>query len=645
MNKHTALIALVVAAGLVIAVQAQQVTQEVKIVTSDGPPPPPGMTGALAPMGRGTGVIFGQVTDAETNRPVPGALVTLGLPGAQALRVMADGQGRFGFRDLPPGRFNVTTTRPGWVDGGYGRTRPSGPTQPLALTAGEKVSGVTVPMWRYAAITGVVVDDSGDPIVNKGVRVLKRTIVGGKVRLQMAATDSTDDRGVYRVGMLEPGEYVVAIPMDQGMGGDFIDVPMAAMAAREVAAVKVAAVAASGGGGGGMMIMDGATPAGMTEDGRALTYPTVFYPTSTTAARATVITVGSGEERNAIDFRLKAVTTSKVSGTMMGPEGPAANLQVTMVPAEADDLATSIDTLVSFSDGQGRFTFTGVPPGQYVLRTTRMPRMAMGPAETQTIQQGGNVMVFRTASASGTSPLPTEPTLWAEMSVSVGTRDVSELTVGLRPGIKVSGMVQFSGTAERPQSDRLPTIGINLEPADVRPGLQGGRGRIEPSGQFATVGVPPGRYFVRVAGAPQGWSFHSAMVGGRDASVVPIDLEGNDLGGIMLTFTDRPSELSGEVSAEGATPDFASVLVFPTDTTAWTGYGSSSRRFATTRVGKDGKYRLTNLPAGDYYVVAIPDREATDWQNPKRLESLSTEAARVRVRDGDHVTQMLKVSK
>jgi hypothetical protein len=52
-----------------------------------------------------------------------------------------------------------------------------------------------------------------------------------------------------------------------------------------------------------------------------------------------------------------------------------------------------------------------------------------------------------------------------------------------------------------------------------------------------------------------------------------------------------------------------------------------------------------NLPAGEYFAVAIPDRLATDWQNPRFLESLAPEATRVRVRDGERVTQMLKVSK
>jgi hypothetical protein len=642
MTKKSALIlALVAAAGLAVAAQQQEV--RVVTATADSGPMSMNMSGTTTPMASGTGVVFGQVTEADSNHPVAGALVTLSIPGAQPIRVMADAQGRFGFRDLPPGRFSLTTARPGWVDGAYGRTRPAGPTLTLALTAGEKVSGVTVPMWRYAAIAGRVVDETGDPVVDKTVRVLRRTISGGKVRLVLNSQDSTDDRGIFRVGMLEPGEYVVAVPMDQGtdvmLNGDV------GMALKELAVARVALASGSGGGGNAMFFNDSGTPAGVTEDGRTLQFPTVFYPTSTTAARATVIAVQSGEERTAIDFQLKPVPTSKVSGTMMGPEGPAGNLQITMIPAEADELASPIDTLSSFADGQGHFTFNGVPPGQYILRAIRAPRVPMGPMETTTIQQGGNVMVFRSGVSTSSAPLPTDPTLWAEMMVSVGAKDVSELTIGLRPGLKVTGMVQFTGGAERPQADRLPSIGLNLEPADARPGLSGARGRVDSSGTFTTMGVAPGKYFIRVAGAPQGWTFHSAMVNGRDASVVPIEIEGNDVTGVMVAFTDHPSEFAGDVSIDSGSPDSATVLVFPTDPSAWVGYGTNSRRFASTRVGKDGKFRITNLPAGDYFAVAIPDRLAGDWQNPKFLESLAGEAARIRVRDGDRVTQMLKVSR
>jgi hypothetical protein len=281
-----------------------------------------------------------------------------------------------------------------------------------------------------------------------------------------------------------------------------------------------------------------------------------------------------------------------------------------------------------------------------MLRAVRTPRPAMGPGETTTIQQGGSVMVMRTVSASGPAPLPNEPTLWAEMALSIGGRDLSDLTVGLRPGIRMNGTVQFNGAAERPASDRLPAmIGINLEPADSRPGLTGARGRVEASGTFATMGVPPGRYFVRVSGAPQGWTFHSAMVNGRDASVVPVDFESSDVSGVVVTFTDRPTELAGDVTAEGLAPEAATVLVFPTDTNAWTGYGSASRLFASGRVGKDGKYRIPNLPAGDYFAVAIPDSQAADWQNPKVLQDLSAGATRFRMRDGDRMTQNLKVAR
>jgi hypothetical protein len=642
MTKH---IALAIALISVLGLGALAEPQDVRITTTvDGPPLPPGLAGPMQPLGSGSGVIFGQVTEGETNRPVSGALVTLSIPGTQPIRVMADSQGRFGFRDLPRGRFNLSTTRPGWVDGAYGRTRPAGPTLALSLGDGEKVSGVNVPMWRYASIAGTVVDESGEPIVNKPVRTLKRTIASGKVRLVPGPQDTTDDRGMYRIGMLGPGEYIVVVPLDSG--GIEIDAGPIREAVRDVVAVRATAVGAAsamtfiGSEDGGI-----GTPAGMTEDGRMLAFPTVFYPTAASASRASVIAVSSGEERAAVDFRLKASPTSKVTGTLMGPDGPAANTPITLVPAEADELVSPVETLSGFSDGQGRFTINGVVPGQYVLRAVRTPRMAMGPGETTTIQQGGGVMVFRATAANLSAPLPTDPTLWAEMTLSVGARDLTDLTVGLRPGVKVTGVVQFNGGAERPASDRMPTIGVSLEPADVRPGQGTARGRVEPSGQFSTMGVPPGRYFVRVAGAPQNWTFHSAMVNGRDASVVPVELESSDLSGVVIAFTDRPSELSGDVTVETGSPEAMSVLVFPAEQSAWIGYGSASRRFGSARVGKDGKYRLTNLPAGEYYAVAIQDRLAADWQNPKFLESLMTSASRVRVRDGDTVTLMLKVSR
>ncbi len=484
--------------------------------------------------------------------------------------------------------------------------------------------------------------------MNVPVRVLKRSTIGGKTSLTAVQQDSTDDRGMYRIGMLEPGEYVVVVPMQQPAS----DMPVAIADGIVRNLQMVRAVATSGSDGGNAMFISsdafgGGASAGLGEDGRPLAFATMFYPNAAASARATVIAVSSGEERAAVDFQLRAVPTSRVSGTAIGPEGAVPNLQVTLVPAEAEDTVTSIETLSGFSDGQGRFTIEGVPPGQYVLRAVRTPRLAMtmGMGDTTVIQSGGAVIMARTMSSSGPPPpLPTDPTLWAEMPLSVGAKDMTEVSVSLRPGIRMTGTVQFNGSAERPTPDRLGSIGITLEPADQRPGLSAARGRVETTGQFATMGVPPGRYFLRVNAGLQGWTFQSAQVNGRDASVVPVDLDSSDLAGVVITFTDRPSELSGQVSSDGPL-EAATVLVFPAEPAAWVGYGNNSRRFANTRVDKQGNFKVTNLPAGDYLAIAIPDKMANDWQNPKFLESLAAEAARVHVRDNEKVTTSLKVAR
>jgi hypothetical protein len=267
-----------------------------------------------------------------------------------------------------------------------------------------------------------------------------------------------------------------------------------------------------------------------------------------------------------------------------------------------------------------------------------------GPGEMTVVSQGGVTVSSGVRMAGPGMPLPTDPTLWTELPIAVGTTDIVDLQVMLRPGLRVTGTVQFDGGAQRPEADRLTSIGVMLEPADVRPGVSSARGRIETSGQFATMGVPPGRYFIRAVGAPQGWTFRGATLGGRDVSDVALDID-SDVSGVALVFTDRPIELSGRVTGDASLTERATVVLFPADQSEWVGYGSSPRKLRNARADRTGAFTIGNLPAGDYYLAAVTEKTAVDWQNPEFLASLVSDATRVRLSDGQKLTQNVKVAR
>lgn len=627
------------------------VNQNVEIRTMGGDLPPDiaammGEGRGLTPMGVGTGLVVGQVNDASSGRPVAGALVTLALPGVAPLRALADGQGRYAFRQLPPGRFSITAEKPGFVDGAHGRVRPSGPTQPVELEAGERLTSADITMWRYSAITGTVIDDYGEPVVGAQVQVLSRTIVAGMPKLEAGPTDQTDDRGIYRIGTLPPGDYVVVLPA--GRSGPQVMLLDGLGAARGgaggAAFVSVESSVSSMFGGGPLV-----GPAGLAADGSPLTYQTVFYPASATPARAATVRLGSGEERSGVDFERRAVEASTVTGTITGPDGPAANQTLTLIPAGSDDLVSPVGTETARSDGQGRFTFSNVAPGAYTLRVVQIPRMRMGPAGDAAVStSGAATFVMRTVRAEGPGgalPLPEDPTLWAEVPVSVEGPAV-EVPVTLNTGLRVTGQVQFDGGAEQPDRERLPGIRVTLDPADGRTaGLAATlRGRIEATGQFRTMAVPPGTYFVRVDNVPQNWYFRGATFGGRDVTDEPLTIDAEDIDGVVLSFTDRQTELAGSVTdPDGNQDSRALVLAFPTDRTGWINYGSRPRRLQSARVDQTGSYRLTGLPPGEYFVAAVRDETAGNWQQVDFLESVAGQATRIRLGAGDSQTQSLRV--
>src|SRR5579862_1735769 len=656
----TAGVAVAIAAGAIVHATAQQIimtTQDTRVAGGG----PLGGGAPDRPLSAGTGLIVGQAIDASTKRPVADALVTLQSSGYLPAQVLADTEGRFVFRDLPAGRFNLTATRPGYADGAFGRVRPTGPSQSIDLAADQKLADVTMPMWKFAVVSGTVLDENGDPLVGAPVRILRQAIVAGKRQLQQAGQETTDDRGTYRLSALTPGDYVVVLPMTPN-SDSLLDGLLGKIGDRVNASFNVAG--RGGGGAGGNVAVGGvgslfnvqmaadlsggadASTAGLTDDGHILSYPTTFYPTAGSPARATLITLASGDERLGVDFQLRPVRTAKVSGVIAGPDGPAQNLSVTLTPADYDDLVTPIGAPQTTTDGTGRFTFIRVPPGSYVLRAIKSP----GAGEISiTRGPNGATMMVRAMVISNDGappPLPTDATLWTEASVPVAANDVTGLSLSLRPAIRVNGTIAFNGGTAKPTADQLQAISVTLEAADGRTAVAGGsaRGRVDPNGTFQTMGVPPGKYILRVSGAPQGFSFFGAMMGTRDVSIDPIEIAGSDVGGIALTFTDRPTDLGGMVTQSGGTPDSgASVIVFPTDPDQWAGHGASPRRIRTARVAKDGSFDIPNLPPGQYLAAAVPDGISPD-PNPKFLELLTRTATRIEIGPGEQKKQTLQTA-
>lgn len=616
-----------------------------------------------------TGLILGRVVDASSGRPVPGAIVTLdgaGLGpvtaagGAAQPRAITNGTGQFVFRRLPKGTYGLTASKPGYLDGRYGRRRPRGSVATLELADGERTGDVVIPVWRFAAISGTVTDEAGEPVIGVEMRAFERSYLAGRRRLAPTGPATTDDRGVYRFGSLAPGEYVIGFVSREitlpASTAEILRQPSNDPKYQELSRERFGMGAtALFGPAGSLQVGDivrqvsGPIPPPTGPGAAVYIYPTQYFPGAAALRQAATLTLKSGEERGSIDFSLRPVRTSRVSGIVMGPDGPIENVALRLAH-EADEFGTEMEPSATMSGPGGAFTFLGVPAGQYAVKVLRIPRAANPLSEqSMTMVQAGGTTIFSSAGTPGATPprVPADPTLWASVPVPVADTDVSGVTVVLQTGARVKGRLEFDGSAERPDAQRLERISIAIERSDRAVGgapfISIPPGRVDGSGTFTTYGIPGGKYMVRVGGAPAGWTLRSVTVEGRDVSDTPLEIGAPDVTNVVITFTDRPTKLTGVVhgAAGNADPD-ALVVVFPTDTAQWQEFGLNPRRMRSVRVAKAGSYTFTGLPAGEYFVAAIKDELLPAWQYPEMLETLSRLASQISLSEGETRTQALK---
>jgi Carboxypeptidase regulatory-like domain len=619
----------------------------------------------------GTGVIIGQVIDPGSGRGVPGVIVSIaGPPATPVLQnpsapvptpnpaSLTTADGRFLFRDLRKGTYFITASKPGYLTGAHGARRPGGGSAPIDLDDGEHVTDAVVPVWKWGTLSGTVTDEAGEPVVGLEVRAYRRGIASGRRQFSAPVLGSTDDRGEYRISNLMPGEYVVAavgmqssLPMAvaetlrdtmQGPGPDptrtSIMSAMFEAGARTPPMMPGMSNAVQVG--SSLQTVTGPVPPPVTDEARVLTYPTTFHPAARTLREATVLTLRSGEDRTGIDFDLKPLRATRVSGTIVGPDGPGALIAVRLEPADGDIVIEP--EAVTMTDASGAFVFPSVPSGQYTLRASRVPRPTAAGGPMTIVQSGGMTVSSVSGPAPALPPASTDPTLWAAMPLAAGQTPLTGMTITMQTGSRVSGRIVFEGTADRPDAAQMQRLPILLEPEGGALNLRAvPPGRVDADGNFSTGGVPGGRYFVRSPVAPPNWHFKEARHESIDLADVAIALEGKDVSGVTIVFTDRPTELSGTIrSGQGTVDPDATVLVFPAEPERW--QSPNPRRMRSVRASKDGVFKTTGLPPGDYYAVAVPDESTVDWQDSRLLASFARDATRISLDDGEKRAQDLR---
>lgn len=272
--------------------------------------------------------LAGTVLDAISQRPVREAAVSMrSFPVSETFAsrfaskiapAVTDGNGRFSFDNLTPGRYSVFASHEGYVNPGSGRRGLRATT--LDLASGQHLDDLVVYLTPGGIISGQISNAAGKPVYGVTVQALKRSRRLGKPEFDEVASAESSGSGEYRLTALPAGDYYLrAVPSQQlkpDAKGNEVYVPS-------------------------------------------------YFPGTRDQSRSTLLVLREGEQLASIDIPLSRARAAMVTGRVIDA--------ATKLPIGRSELTLAEEgnvTPISYSvtaDAKGNFELKGVPRGSYLL--------------------------------------------------------------------------------------------------------------------------------------------------------------------------------------------------------------------------------------------------------------------------------------
>ena len=530
--------------------------------------------------------VEGQVVSAMTGEPLKKASVRLqpnfarSSDGSQptVYTMTTDAVGKFVIDGIAPGTYILSATRTGFVGGSYGAKSPGTNPTPLKLDSGQQLKDLTVTLTPQAMVFGRVVDEDGEAMPNARITTWRSGFQNGKKQLVQRGMAQSQADGTFVLGSLTGGRYFLSADAQNNTNFNTVE--------------------------------ERGPRAGSGHD----SYVTTYFPSALDTDAAAPLDLSAGSEMRGVEIRMRKSRVYEVSGTVVNSAGVSLRdeyLQLMLQPkgAQQDMFRFDQNHVAQVPPRTLKFQFKNVQPGVYVVRTQW--------ATVTTRNADGDVVGQRQ--------------ITGRMEITVGDRDLDNLTFAVTTGVDLSGQFIMEGTPQpqQPQTaaasnDQKPMV--SLSPAQG-PNMGNTNAQARDDGSFKIKGIDQDVYNVNVYGIPDTAYVKSISFGGTDITGKTLDLTSGSSAELKIVVSANGADVSGVVhNADGQPVPSARIQVVD----------DNKKIVKNATSDQNGNFKASGLAPGSYQVFVWESTGEGVIVDPDFRKAFESKVARIKVSEKSH---------